>query len=199
MSEPPPVFSMESIRTSLAGFAAMCGTITVSVGFVGSIVWWAASPHLSPYLDAINKIPEIASRVSTLETRVPVPRVIVYRDRPFVPRPNVAPGGSIRIQYFMQRTDDCNTTITPRFYSYDFEGYDPRFVGETRPDIRAPVTTDVRPFSIVLTVPETMPPGAWAYAPEITPGDDCLNRELIYPPLADFVVTGTGEEGSNVR
>lgn len=189
MPDDPTPLGPSSIYATLKMLAALCASISVTAGFLGSIVWYVISPRLRPYLDAIEMIPELAARLDELELRVPEDKVIIFeREKPFVKPKKVRAGDRVSVQYFLQRTDHCTTHITVRFWSYDWQAYDPRYTSGPHPVVRAPVTDQKQPFSVIIQIPEGMPPGFWAYAPEIVPTRECANPSPVYPPFADFEV-----------
>lgn len=188
MSDDMPTLSFGSVVQTLKTLAALCTAVATSSAFIGALIWYLAAPTLKPYLTAIAQIPEIKQRLDELELRVPLPPVLIFGQTAYIANPEIRAGDPLSIQYQLQRTESCTSTVIVRYYSYTLGGFDPRFTQPPRPTTRAPVTAVARPFKIVLTTPADMPPGDWAYAPEIIPGHDCSRSEVIYPPYADFTV-----------
>jgi hypothetical protein len=143
---------------------------------------------LGAHLNALASLPDIQRDVQSIirvqQTDVE-PSVQFFGEAHPYPVKSTAPGRRL-VAYNVRRNENCSGVITVRYWNLAQGSYDPKFTRQVAVQA-APVTDRFHLWRLPLDVPD-LPPGVWAYHPELQPGPDCTNDETGPMPPAYFTV-----------
>ena len=180
---------------NLLSFLRDLVAIITGVGAVVGGVWYLAGDHLQHIADLPDnnnritvKLQEIQSYLYAIKfAQISNLRPIVeFHGRPGVVPRRTQPDQRAFVAYHLRRNEACSGTLIRRWWNAQSGIYDPRF--QSTFDVqRAPVTSRFQLWRLPLDVPE-LPPGQWAYHPELVPGPDCASDLPVIMPPAYFEV-----------
>jgi len=165
MTDPKKITEMPGMRHHLAAVGRDVLTISATVSLLGTLVWFAAAPHLMPWLLIPEQLAAFEDKLNGLAR----PRLVEFQGTALlVDKGPFKPGDDVRFVYNLRRNADCTTDIQVSWYSVR-TGV--RITTAVVRAVQAPVTTDFAPFILTRKIPENLPDGLWVYYPLVVPVD----------------------------
>lgn len=185
MTEPRPIFALKDWVQLLAAIGGVTATVFGLLGWL-FLTW-------SDWRDMPQRVTAMEDSILAVKTQLASlpgyksPELVEFRGGGAVSADTVAAGGRVTVTYVLRRVIDCPTTIRVRFWDFSTN----TVVGfPDVPAVRSPVTQTFSPFAVQVVIPRDLPPGRYAYFPEIVP-QACGVYGPVTPPMSDiFEVTG---------
>ena len=182
---------------NIVAFLKQVTAIIAGISACGAGLWYLIGGHLG----AIADLPETNAAITLKLVNIQADLDAIKLAQATKVRPVVEFHGAAEVQdaynvkphtrafvvYNLRRYEDCTGTVVRRWYNAEGGFYDHSF--ETSISVqKAPVSTRHRLWRLPLDIPD-LPPGWWAYHPELLPGPDCVSDLPITMPPAYFTVT----------
>ena len=187
-----------TVKAALRGIVDVLKQITAIIAgcsAIGAGLWYMFGAHLA----AIADLPEINAGFSRQLTLIQgdldamkqsmaskLRPVVEFHGRPEVKPERLVAPSRVYVAYHLRRNEGCTGTVVRRWWDATTGTYDPAF--QTIFDVqRASITARFQLWRLPLDVP-ALPPGEWAYHPELIPGPDCVSDLPVVMPPAYFTV-----------
>ncbi len=179
--------TVRELRKQVVAGVRDFGIVIAAIVAAGTYFWQEAKGHLLGFASLPEMqaaIHDIQSSLDELKRKAEIKSrpVVEFRGAPKVHPEQARPGEAFIADFLLRRNEDCSGTIVRRWRNVKTNRYVTRF--QTKQEVqRAEVTADFRLWPLELTVPPGMPPGLWAYHPDLIRGSDCISpMEVVIPP-----------------